>query len=174
MLRSYDLVAVAPGDAAVLRAAVASGAADIVSLELSSGRPPFALTRELVSAVQAAGAVFEVEYAPAVRDSAARRNLVANLGELLRLVRRGGRGGDGVLLTSAAATALELRAPHDAAAVVALAGLTPRAAARAMTAAAAQALRHAEARLGGAARAHAHACAAACAGGAGAATGPPK
>lgn len=144
VLRSFDLVAVTPGDVDVLRHALASGVADIIRLDVSAGRLPFPLRADVVSSVLAAGAVFEVEYAPAIRDATRRRFFASNVAELLRLTR-----GRGVLLTSAAAAALELRRPADAAALAALAGMTPQQAQAAQTEAAAQALRHAEKRLSG-------------------------
>jgi len=145
ILQSYDLVAVAPGDPEVLRHAVASGVADIIRLDMSGGRLPFPLKADLVHACLAAGCVFELEYAPAIRDPTCRRFFIANAAELLRLTR-----GNGILLTSGAANALELRSPADAAAIAGLAGLSARQCALAMTAAAAQAIRHAEKRLTGA------------------------
>jgi ribonuclease P/MRP protein subunit RPP1 len=145
ILQSYDLVAVAPGDAEVLRHAVACGVADIIRLDMSGGRLPFPLKADLVHASLAAGCVFELEYAPAIRDPTCRRFFIANAAELLRLTR-----GNGILLTSGAANALELRSPADAAAIGGLAGISTRQCALAMTAAAALAIRHAEKRLTGA------------------------
>lgn len=144
VLRGYDLVAVTPGDVDILRHALAAGVADIIRLDVSAGRLPFPLKADVVASVLASGAVFEVEYAPAIRDATRRRFFAANVAELLRLTR-----GRGVLLTSGAAAALELRRPADAAAIAALAGMTPQQALAAQTDAAAQALRHAEKRLSG-------------------------
>ena len=121
VLSSYDLVAINPGDAETLRAVTSSGLADVISLDLTSGRLPFPLRSELVASVLASGAVFEVDYSPAIRDASLRRFFGANLASLLRLTR-----GKGILLSSGAKTALELRNPHDAAAIAsALGGLSP-------------------------------------------------
>jgi hypothetical protein len=102
---------------------------------------PFTLTADAVKRVLGAGCVFELEYAPAIRDATARRYFIANAAALLRLTR-----GRGVLLSSGAAHALELRGPHDAAALAALAGLGSEAALAAMSTAVAEVLVHAETR----------------------------
>lgn len=120
VLSSYDIVAVAPGDAEALRAVASSGAVDIVCLDMTSGRLPFGLRADVVAAVLGSGAVFELEFAPAIRDANLRRFFAANAAALLRLTR-----GRGVLLSSGAKSALEVRNPRDAAAIGALGGLTP-------------------------------------------------
>jgi hypothetical protein len=145
VLASYDLVCIVPGDAAVLRAVLACGCADLISLELGGGKLKFPLALADVTAVLAAGVAFEVEYAPAVRDPTARRFLLTNLASLSRLTR-----GRGLVLASAARAALEVRPVADAAAIVALAGLTAEQARRAGGEAVVAVLRHAEERLGGA------------------------
>ena len=144
-LASYDLVAVTPCDVEGLRAIVANAnAVDIVALDLSGGRPPVPLRPDVLAPALAAGLYFEVAYAPAIRDATARRFLIANTAALLRATR-----GAGVLLTSGAATALELRRPADAAALASLAGLSEGASRAALSSAAAAVLARAERRKGG-------------------------
>jgi ribonuclease P/MRP protein subunit RPP1 len=149
VLASYDVVAAAPGDADAFRALLSGGAVDIVSLELAAGRPPFPLRAEHVAAAAAAGVALELEYAPAVRDPGSRRAFLSNGGALARLLGHGGRrsGGCGLLLSSGARSALELRSPDDAAAIAGLAGLTRDAALSGLGGAGAgRVLAHAEAR----------------------------
>lgn len=141
VLASYDIVAIRPGDLASLRHAADSSAVDIVQLDLSQGRLPFALRTENVEHVLRAGLVFEVDFAAAIRDSVARQSLITNTANLLRLTR-----GRGVLLTSGAQTALELRSPLDAAAIAGLFGLSRKDALSAMSETALAVIRHAQQR----------------------------
>ena len=144
VLNSYDLVAALPADAEGLRRILSvAEAVDIVSLDLSGGRPPVPLTPEILRPVLAAGLVLEVAYAPAIRDATFRRFFIANTVALLRATR-----GKGVLLTSGALTALELRGPGDAAALAALAGLNEAQAREAMRDTAAAVCAHAVRRRG--------------------------
>jgi RNase P/RNase MRP subunit p30 len=141
ILATYDLVAVQPSDAAGLVAAVAAGSGalvDIVTLDMSSGRLPFPLTPKDLAALQAAGIVLELRYAPAIRDASMRRAFFAHAATLLRITR-----GAGLLLASGARSALEVRAPRAVAAIASLAGFTLQQAHVALTAAPAAALAHA-------------------------------
>lgn len=141
VLSTYDIVAIAPGDAEALRAVVTSGVADIITLDMSSGRLPFSLRADLIKAVLASGAVFELEYAPVIRDPNMRRFFIANAAALTRLTR-----GKGILLTSGAKHALEVRNPNDAAAIASLGDIPVDRALAALGKAVAQVLVHAEAR----------------------------
>ena len=141
ILATYDLVAVQPSDAAGLAAAVAAGGGalvDIVTLDMSSGRLPFPLTPKDLAALQAAGMVLELRYAPAIRDASMRRAFFAHAATLLRITR-----GAGLLLASGARSALEVRAPRAVAAIASLAGFSLQQAHVALTAAPAAALAHA-------------------------------
>ena len=141
VLASYDVVAAQPSDAAGLGAILGAGGGasiDIVSLDLSSGRLPFPLAQRDVAAVLGAGMVFELRYAPAVRDAALRRAFFTHAATLLRVTR-----GAGLLLTSGARNALELRSPRAVAAIASLAGFSLQQAHAALTAAPAAALAHA-------------------------------
>ena len=141
VLATYDLVAAQPSDASGLAAIAAAGggaAIDIVTLDMSSGRLPFPLSRRDLAAALAAGQVLELRYAPAIRDAALRRAFFTHAATLLRLTR-----GAGLLLTSGARHALELRSPRAVAAIASLAGLSLQQAQAALTAAPAAALAHA-------------------------------
>jgi ribonuclease P/MRP protein subunit RPP1 len=151
ILSSYDLVSISPSTSDALHSLLATGHVDVVDLDLAGGKPPFPLSKHDVDAVLRAGCVFEASYAPAIRDPTCRRFFVSNLASLLRLSR-----GKGVLLTSAARAAAELRTPADAAAVAAMAGMTAQQCEAATVAAAATAVAHAERRLGGRGGAVAH------------------
>lgn len=147
VLASYDVVAAQPSDAAGLGAILSAGGGasiDIVSLDLSSGRLPFPLAQRDVAAVLGAGMVFELRYAPAVRDAALRRAFFTHAATLLRVTR-----GAGLLLTSGARNALELRSPRAVAAIASLAGFSLQQAHAALTAAPAAALAHAARRKQG-------------------------
>jgi hypothetical protein len=147
VLATYDLVAAQPSDASGLAAIVAAGGGasiDIVTLDMSSGRLPFPLSRRDLAGALAAGQVLELRYAPAIRDAALRRAFFTHAATLLRLTR-----GAGLLLTSGARSALEVRAPRAVAAIASLAGLTLPQAQAALTAAPAAALAHAARRRQG-------------------------
>ena len=96
---------------------------DIISLDLSVPRPPFPLRLQSVAAALRRGVVFEVAYAPAIRDNGRRRATLARAGELVRLTR-----GRGVVLVSGADVAFEMRGPADVANLGVLIGLRPDAA----------------------------------------------
>lgn len=158
ILSTYDIVVIQPEDGAALKAALACPWCDCIRLDLSGatgsgtgggsgggsgGKPPLSLTPADVAAAAAAGIMFEVDYSSAISDASMRRYFIRSLGQLLRLT----RGGRGVLLTSGAKEALEMRAPLDAAAVAYVAGMKQPAALHAMSTAAAAVLKRAEARL---------------------------
>ncbi|RYG52101.1 hypothetical protein EON67_01965, partial [archaeon] len=142
ILASYDLVAVVPGSLEIAEHALASDAVDILQLDVSAGRMPFAIKPQFLKAAAAKGVVLELCYAPCIRDASCRRSFIGNAQQLLRLSR-----GRGILLSSAAVNALELRSPHDAAAIARLAGMSTDMALAAMSKTAATALAHAEQRL---------------------------
>ena len=81
----------------------------------------------VVRAALARGVVFELCYSPALREPSARRQLLANATALVRAT-----GGRGLLLSSGAARAFELRGPHEAANLGTLFGLTQAAAKEAL------------------------------------------
>ena len=87
---------------------------------------------------------FEVCYAPALREPAARRQLFANALAVVRAT-----GGLGVVLSSGALRAFELRGPYDVANLGTLFGLPLAAAKEAVSARMAAVLHHAHARRNG-------------------------
>jgi RNase P/RNase MRP subunit p30 len=153
-LSGYDIVTAVPRDGAALAACVAAAArgapldALVVDATSSAGLP-FPLSRADAKAAAEAGLVFELRYAPALRDSAARRAFLACAAAL----RRATGGGAALALASGARGPLEVRAPGDVGAVAGLAGWPQHAAAEALAAAPAAALARAAARktVGGAA-----------------------
>jgi RNase P/RNase MRP subunit p30 len=119
VLNSYDIVAVTPGEADVAKHAIQSGIVDIISLDVSAGKLPFFLTKELVSLAVDNNVVFELDYAAAIRDPSCRRFFVGNCLSLLKYTR-----GKHLIFSSGAQHVLELRSPRDAAAIATLAGLS--------------------------------------------------
>ena len=85
--------------------------------------------------------MFELCYAPALREPTARRQLFANALAVVRAT-----GGAGVIVSSGALRAFELRAPYDVANLSTLFGLSSAAAKEALASRAHAVLRHADAR----------------------------
>ena len=103
---------------------------DIVSIDATVPRPLFRLDRALITAARKRGAIFELCYAPAVRDAGARAHFFANAGELLRAL---GGGGRAIVMSSECADAMEARAPRDVINLAVVAGFTPEHAAAAVS-----------------------------------------
>lgn len=143
ILLSYDLVAVQPTSAEIMKTCAASGAVDIIDLDMSNGRLPFPINKADVDAVLNAGCVFEISYAPTIRDHTCRRHVIANAMSLLRLTRN-----RGVILTSGARAVLEQRSPSDAMAIAALCGMNHNQCKAALSATVADVISHAEGRHG--------------------------
>ena len=95
----------------------------------------------VVRAALARGVVFELCYSPALREPSARRQLLANATALVRAT-----GGRGLLLSSGAVRAFELRGPHEVANLGTLFGLTQAAAKEALLGRALALLKRAAAR----------------------------
>jgi RNase P/RNase MRP subunit p30 len=106
---TYDLVAAVPQTEQLFDDCCRRLDIDLISLDLTE-RVPFRMSLPAVAAAIARGVHFEICYAPALRDSASRRNLVANSQQLLRLTR-----GRNIVLSSGALRPMELRGPHDVA-----------------------------------------------------------
>ncbi|KAF8310928.1 PHP domain-like protein, partial [Clavulina sp. PMI_390] len=132
-LSTYDLIAIQPTTTnafsqACLQLSVPGPlTTHIISLDLaSSPRLPFYLKHTLVRTAIRNGAVFEMAYAPAVANAdsgsnvgvdveAHKRNWWANARELMRVTK-----GKNVLVSGAAQTLSELRAPLDVANLITL------------------------------------------------------
>ena len=142
ILLGWDIIAVEAADAAGLEAA--AGLVDIVTIDMSAARLPFPISVSLATAVLEKGAIFELRYAPAIRDIGARRFLIAGARALLMATR-----GRGVTLASGGKSALELRMPRDAAAIASLFGLSLQAAIIALSSASASVIAHAKKRKNG-------------------------
>lgn len=142
LLSGWDVIAVEPSDAGGLE--VASRRADIVSLDVSAARLAFPLLPAAAAAAIAHGAAFELRYAPAIRDASARRFFISGARAVLTVTR-----GHGILLSSGARTALELRSPRDAAAIAGLGGLSLEKALFACGSVAAGVMAHARVRANG-------------------------
>ncbi|KAI8920974.1 ribonuclease P/MRP protein subunit RPP1 [Powellomyces hirtus] len=106
-LLTYDLIAVQPTSEKLFQAACSVLECDIISLDMSA-RLPFFLKAPTVNLALQRGLVFEISYSAAIRDPTARKNLVSNAAALVRITR-----GKGVLLTSDARKAMELRGVYD-------------------------------------------------------------
>ncbi len=94
-----------------------------------------------VRAALARGVVFELCYAPALREPTVRRQLFANALAVVRAA-----GGAGVILSSGALRAFELRGPYDVANLGTLFGLSLAAAKEAVASRALAVLQHAHSR----------------------------
>ncbi|KAJ3282112.1 hypothetical protein HDU76_008774, partial [Blyttiomyces sp. JEL0837] len=106
-LQSYDLLAVQPTTEKSFQMACNQYDIDIISLDFGS-RLPFYLKATTVNMAIQRGICFEICYGGAIRDSTARRNIIANAAALMRVT-----NGKNVILTSEAMRAMEVRGPFD-------------------------------------------------------------
>ncbi|KAI9183874.1 RNA-binding RNA processing protein rpp1 [Blastocladiella emersonii ATCC 22665] len=106
-LQEYDLFAVTPTNEKTWMAACQQVDCDIISLDLAQ-RLPFYFKHSLVGEAVRRGIVFEICYSGAFKDSTAKRNLIANASNLLRVSK-----GKNVILSSGAKSVLETRGPLD-------------------------------------------------------------
>lgn len=117
---------------------------DLISLDLTE-RVPFRMSLPAVAAAIGRGVHFEICYAPALGDSATRRNIVANAQQLLRLTR-----GRNIILSSGALRPMDLRGPHDVANLgISLLGMSHDCAHKAVGSNLADVLKRAQLRRGG-------------------------
>jgi len=107
ILANYDLIAVRPSTETLLRQSADSLEIDIISLDLS-GRLPFALRIKLITVALQRGIMFEICYSAALRDVSARRYLMKNATDLVRVTK-----GKNIIISSDARNALEFRGPYD-------------------------------------------------------------
>ncbi|KAL5475147.1 hypothetical protein EMCRGX_G027210 [Ephydatia muelleri] len=105
---TYDLLAVRPGSEKVFQHACSTLNIDIISLDLSQ-RIPFYMKYPQVSQAMERGLHFEICYSPAIRDVTARRNVIANAQELVKMT----KGKGNIILSSEARSDFELRPPED-------------------------------------------------------------
>eukprot|EP00747_Dinoflagellata_sp_TGD_P185683 gnl/TRDRNA2_/TRDRNA2_42340_c0_seq1.p1 gnl/TRDRNA2_/TRDRNA2_42340_c0~~gnl/TRDRNA2_/TRDRNA2_42340_c0_seq1.p1 ORF type:complete len:279 (+),score=45.99 gnl/TRDRNA2_/TRDRNA2_42340_c0_seq1:122-958(+) len=140
--QAYELIAMRPVSEEAWLCAAEQGDCDILSLALDE-RMLFPLKRPPVLAFLKRGGIFEVEFAPALRDVSSRRALFSNVEQLLHATR-----GHGVMLSSAARDAIEMRSPHDLANFAAVLGLRGALAAKSLADVPYQALQHGALRRG--------------------------
>ena len=138
--RSYDVLAVQAASERVFASACTTLDVDIISFDLAR-RLPFRLRVPAVRAALARGITFELCYSPALREPNSRRQLFANALAVVRAT-----GGAGIILSSGAQRAFELRGPYDVANLGTLFGLSLAAAKAAVSSRTAAVLQHAAAR----------------------------
>lgn len=138
--RTYDILAVQAASERVFASACTTLDVDIISFDLAR-RLPFRLRVPTVRAALARGITFELCYSPALREPNSRRQLFANALAVVRAT-----GGAGIILSSGAQRAFELRGPYDVANLGTLFGLSLAAAKAAVSSRTAAVLQHAAAR----------------------------
>ncbi|CAG9466386.1 unnamed protein product [Pedinophyceae sp. YPF-701] len=104
---SFDVLAARPTTDRLLQQCCASLDVDVISLDLAQRSVPKLRPKDAAEAVRR-GVRFEICYAPALRSQVARRNVFVNSRLLVRAA-----GSRGVVLSSGAASAMDVRAPHD-------------------------------------------------------------
>jgi ribonuclease P/MRP protein subunit RPP1 len=107
VLNSYDILAVQPQSDRAFAFACNSLDIDIISLDLSK-RLSYRFRPDLIKTALQRGVYFEILYAPLLREPGSRRQMFANSQSLARETR-----GRGIILSSGARTAIELRGPYD-------------------------------------------------------------
>ncbi|KAH8973295.1 hypothetical protein BDL97_01G038400 [Sphagnum fallax] len=107
VLRSYDIVAARPKNQKAFNQACTHLEVDLISVDFSQ-RLPFRLKAPMVNAALKRGVFFEVSYGHALFDPRARRELFGQTQTLQAMTR-----GHGVVLSSGARQAMELRGPND-------------------------------------------------------------
>ncbi|KAG7671205.1 hypothetical protein Ndes2526B_g02328 [Nannochloris sp. 'desiccata'] len=107
ILNSYDILAVQPLSERAFAFACNSLDIDIISLDLSK-RLSYKFKPDLIKAALQRGVYFEILYAPLLREPGSRRQMFANAQSLARETR-----GRGIIISSGARTAIELRGPYD-------------------------------------------------------------
>ncbi|KAF2204600.1 PHP domain-like protein [Delitschia confertaspora ATCC 74209] len=109
LIPHYDILAARPKDEKTLRLACETLDVDMVSLDLTL-RFPVHFKFKMLSAAIARGVKIELCYSQGVlaSDASARRNLINNVTQLIRVTR-----GRGLLLSSEARSVLGIRAPSD-------------------------------------------------------------
>ncbi|KAK9803847.1 hypothetical protein WJX73_008026 [Symbiochloris irregularis] len=113
---------------------------DIISVDLST-RLPFSLKAATIVPAIKRGISFEIVYSAALRDETSRRHLFSNAAALVRASR-----GRGIIISSGARSAFELRGPYDVINLGVLFGLSDQQAKAAITTNCAHVLAHARSR----------------------------
>ncbi|KAJ3172784.1 Ribonuclease P protein subunit p30 [Irineochytrium annulatum] len=139
-VQSYDLVAVQPLSEKVFQVACAHMDCDIISIDMGT-RLPFYLKATTINVAVQRGIVFEICYTGCLRDAGARKQLISNARDLMRVTK-----GKNVIVTSGALKAMEVRGPHDVMNLGFLFGITNEVMQRCMTTNSRHALYHAATR----------------------------
>ncbi|KAJ2738494.1 RNA-binding RNA processing protein rpp1 [Coemansia sp. BCRC 34301] len=105
----YDVVAVRPTSDKLLSAASSGAwdAVDIISLDMG-GRWGYFVKHKTAGQALATGLVLEISYQPALTDSVTRQQWVSNAASIVRVTR-----GKGIIWTSGARQAFDMRSPYD-------------------------------------------------------------
>lgn len=119
VLRSYDIVAVAPSTEKLFHACCSTLDLDIISLDFSR-RLPFHIKRPAVGMAVERGVFFEVTYSASLKDVSARRNLMSNMLNFVYVTR-----GKNIIISSRAVAALDLRGPYDVVNICVMFGMKP-------------------------------------------------
>ncbi|KAL0035690.1 hypothetical protein WJX79_008885 [Trebouxia sp. C0005] len=137
---SYNLLAIEPLSDRVLQQACASLDVDIITFDLSK-RLPFRFKPGPLQVALKRGLHLEICYASALREETARRNFFANALALTRATR-----GKGIVVSSSARSAFELRGPYDVINMATLFGLSEQDSKAALTTNCEAVIAHAQAR----------------------------
>ncbi|KAI9217263.1 RNase P subunit p30-domain-containing protein [Blastocladiella britannica] len=140
VLDQFDLFAVTPTSEKMWAAACQTIECDIISLDMTQ-RLPFPFRHTMINEAIRRGIVFEVVYSGAFKDNTAKRNLISNASNLLRVTK-----GKHVIFSSGAKSALETRGPLDVVNLACLFGASQDAARHSITLSCRAALIHAETR----------------------------
>ncbi|KAJ3219832.1 hypothetical protein HDU67_009020 [Dinochytrium kinnereticum] len=139
-LKPYDILAARPLTEKAFQQCCQQHEIDIISLDMTA-RIPFFLKATTVNMAIQRGIVFEICYSPAIRDPIARRNTISNAIALLRVTNH-----RNIIISSEAASDMELRGPYDVINLASLFGLNGDQARYCMTNGSRQVLLHAAAR----------------------------
>lgn len=106
-ISAYDIIAVQPQNEKIFQLACSVLDIDIISLDFST-RLPFYLKLPMVNLAIERGIHFEITYGASIRDTTARKHLISNAANLVRVTR-----GKNIIISSEAQKALEIRGPYD-------------------------------------------------------------
>ncbi|KAI8925613.1 RNase P subunit p30-domain-containing protein [Entophlyctis helioformis] len=127
IIASYDLVSVQPMTEKLFQAACQQLDVDLITLDMGT-RLPFYFKGPTINAAIQRGVAFEITYSQGIRDATARRHLFSNAAALVRVTK-----GKHIVLSSAAAHAIELRGPFDVMNLATIFGMNMAQAKAAMT-----------------------------------------
>ncbi|KAI9024757.1 ribonuclease P/MRP protein subunit RPP1 [Hyaloraphidium curvatum] len=113
----FDILSIQPQTEKMFQQACSTLEVDIITLDMTS-RLPFNLKHTTVGLAIARGVHFEITYSSSLRDANARRYLLSNAANLVRVTR-----GKNIIVSSQAQKALEVRGPYDVANLCTLFGM---------------------------------------------------